>query len=187
MADRTDEAGGFRLGDGWNLIPSNIGRLSSMKRWVKPKDLKRRAPGTALGLATVRFGDWARSFLGCDRMSHSVPSSRRPCTDSRMSNGPESLPKPRKRFAIRPIQPPQPIIDAVSQCPVARRVGRARPGAARSDEFFALDRGLPDQFTAIHPAWVKAPTGWDWYAIHGRMRAQVALLQSPILTPATPQ
>ncbi|HXI50786.1 MAG TPA: hypothetical protein VNU68_23645 [Verrucomicrobiae bacterium] len=40
------------------------------------EDLKRRAPGTALGLATTRFGDWARSFLGCDRKSQLVPSLR---------------------------------------------------------------------------------------------------------------
>jgi hypothetical protein len=37
-------------------------------------NLKRRAPGTALGLATTRFGDWARSFLGCDRTRQLVPS-----------------------------------------------------------------------------------------------------------------
>jgi hypothetical protein len=39
-----------------------------------PENLKRRAPGAALGLATARFGDWARSFPGCDRMSQKVPS-----------------------------------------------------------------------------------------------------------------
>jgi len=39
-------------------------------------DLKRRAPGTALGLATTRFGDWARSFLGYDRTRQVVPSLR---------------------------------------------------------------------------------------------------------------
>src|SRR5918996_5443450 len=38
------------------------------------EDLKRRAPAAALGLATTRFGDWARSFPGCDRMSQLVPS-----------------------------------------------------------------------------------------------------------------
>jgi len=39
-------------------------------------DLKRRAPGTALGPATTRFGDWARSFLGCDGKCQLVPSLR---------------------------------------------------------------------------------------------------------------
>jgi hypothetical protein len=39
-------------------------------------NLKRRAPGSALGLATTRFGDWARSFLGCDRTRQLVPSFR---------------------------------------------------------------------------------------------------------------
>jgi hypothetical protein len=50
-------------------------------------DLKRRAPGAALGLATARFGDWVRSFPGCDRMNQLVLSPQGPCTDSRMSNG----------------------------------------------------------------------------------------------------
>ena len=47
------------------------------------EDLKRRAPATALGLATARFGDWARPFLGCDRTCQLVPSRKGPCTDSR--------------------------------------------------------------------------------------------------------
>lgn len=38
--------------------------------------LKRRAPAAALGLETTRFGDWARSFPGYDRMSQKVPSLR---------------------------------------------------------------------------------------------------------------
>jgi len=37
-------------------------------------DLKRRAPATALGPVTARFGDWARSFPGYDRMCQLVPS-----------------------------------------------------------------------------------------------------------------
>jgi hypothetical protein len=67
-------------------------------KWLNPENLKRRAPGRALGSATARFGDWARSFLGADRMSQIVPSSLRPCTDRRMPNELESLWTPRKRF-----------------------------------------------------------------------------------------
>ena len=54
---------------------------------------KRRAPATALGLDTARFGDWARLFPGHDRMSHMVPSPTvGPSTDSRRSNGLGRLP-----------------------------------------------------------------------------------------------
>jgi hypothetical protein len=38
------------------------------------ENLKRRAPESALGLATARFGDWARPFPGYDRTSQLVPS-----------------------------------------------------------------------------------------------------------------
>ena len=61
------------------------------------ENLKRRAPEAALGLATARFGDGARSFPGHDPMSQLVPSFARPCTDSRMSNG-LTIATPRKTF-----------------------------------------------------------------------------------------
>ena len=54
---------------------------------VDRNDLKRRAPAPPLGLATARLRDWARSFLGCDRIRHYVPSPTGPRTDSRQSNG----------------------------------------------------------------------------------------------------
>ena len=40
------------------------------------ENLKRRAPGNALGSVTTRFGDWTRSFPGDDRTSQLVPSLR---------------------------------------------------------------------------------------------------------------
>jgi hypothetical protein len=52
-------------------------------------DLKRRAPGRALGSGTTRQVDGARSFPGRDRMSQRVLSAGvnwRPRTDSRWSN-----------------------------------------------------------------------------------------------------
>ena len=39
-------------------------------------DWKRRAPEAELGSATTRFGDGARSFLGCDRTRQLVPSRK---------------------------------------------------------------------------------------------------------------
>jgi len=55
-------------------------------------DLKRRAPGAALGSATTRCGDGARSFLGGDRTCQLVPSLFGPSTDSRRSNGSRRCP-----------------------------------------------------------------------------------------------
>ena len=62
--------------------------------------LKRRAPGGRTGLATTRFGDWARSFLGCDRTRQLVPSLR---GRARIAGGATANPltAPRKRFEKR--------------------------------------------------------------------------------------
>src|SRR3989442_11112952 len=61
------------------------------------ENLKRRAPAAALGLATTRFGDWARSFPGRDRKSQLVPS---PSGRARIAGGatPNVARMPGKRF-----------------------------------------------------------------------------------------
>jgi hypothetical protein len=77
---------------GWVMLgawrpPARPTPRPAIRIQTDPMDLKRRAPEGALGLATARFGDGARSFPGRDRTAHRVPSPLGPSTDSRKSNG----------------------------------------------------------------------------------------------------
>ena len=61
----------------------------------------------------------------------------------------------------------------------------AQPNNMIKDEFIALDRGLlKHPSTVISWRRLKAAPGSDASAIHGRLGAQVAPLQSPILPAA---
>lgn len=140
------------------------------------KLLRRRAPASALGSATTRFGDGARPSPGRDRKSQLVPSLRgRARIAGGATTGSLALPTCQENVSGFPRH----------LWPRSESGGEQRPDGREEKMSLSLwtvacgsDPGSPTRRTA--------EAGPDWTAIHGRTGAQVALLQSPIFPLAFP-